>query len=222
MTSYGQFCPVAKAMELLDERWTLLVVRELLAGSTHFNDLRRGNPKMSPALLSKRLRTLERAGVVHRSVGAGRSSYTLTRAGEELRSVVEGLGAWGIRWIGELGEQDLDPHLLMWDIRRTMPVDVWPRGRTVVAIEFDDVSPRTSHWWLCVTGDDVDVCDVDPGFEPDVTLRTGLRTLTEIWRGDRTWSHASRAELIAVSGPGARDLPGWLGQMQLAAIERPT
>jgi DNA-binding HxlR family transcriptional regulator len=127
MTTYGQFCPVAKAMEVLDERWTLLVVRELLAGSTRFNELRRGNPKMSPALLAKRLRSLERAGVVRRHETDGHAGYRLTQAGEELRPLVEGLGAWGTRWVGGLGEADLDPHLLMWDMRRTVPVAAWPR-----------------------------------------------------------------------------------------------
>ena len=126
MSSYGQFCPVAKAMEVLDERWTLLVVRELLMGSRHFNELRRGNPKMSPALLSKRLRRLERAGVVRRVLDGGRISYELTESGLELRPLVDALGAWGARWVGELGEEDLDPHLLMFDVRRTIPV---ARGR---------------------------------------------------------------------------------------------
>src|SRR6266481_3786180 len=107
MSSYGQFCPVAKAMELLDERWTLLVVRELLAGSTHFNELRRGVPKMSPALLSKRLQTLTRAGVVQRRETGGRTSYTLTPSGRELTDVVQALSTWGIRWIHKLGDQDL-------------------------------------------------------------------------------------------------------------------
>ena len=110
MSGYGQFCPVAKAMELLDERWTLLVVRELLLGSRHFNDLRRGVPKMSPALLSKRLKSLARAGVVERAEIDGRTTYSLTDCGKELATVVDALGAWGVRWIGELGEEDLDPH----------------------------------------------------------------------------------------------------------------
>src|SRR5690349_8837069 len=124
MPSYGQFCPVAKAMEVLDERWTLLIVRELLLGSTRFNELRRGLPKMSPALLSKRLRALERAGVVARSADeGGRSSYALTESGRELQPIVEALGVWGVRWIPEIGQADLDPHLLMWDVRRTVPVD---------------------------------------------------------------------------------------------------
>ena len=104
MSGYGQFCPVAKAMEVLDERWTLLVVRELLRGQHRFNELRRGNPRMSPALLSKRLQTLERAGVVRREMVGGHASYTLTQAAGA-RAVVEALGAWGIRWIGELGER---------------------------------------------------------------------------------------------------------------------
>jgi DNA-binding HxlR family transcriptional regulator len=221
MTSYGQFCPVAKAMELLDERWTMLVVRELLAGSSHFNDLRRGNPKMSPALLSKRLRTLERAGLVRREVENGRSCYTLTPCGEELRSVVEGLGAWGLRWIGQLGEQDLDPHLLMWDMSRTVPLDQWPRDRTVVSFEFADVPARVSRWWLCVTGDVSDVCDYDPGFDVTATVATNLRTLIEIWRGDRDWARSLKGGLVELSGPGARDIPRWLGRGMLADVVRP-
>ena len=110
------------------------------SGSRHFNELRRGNPKMSPALLSKRLRRLERAGVVRRRVVGGRSTYELTESGLELRGIVDALGAWGARWVGELGEEDLDPHLLMWDVKRTIPVEDWPRGRTVVAIRFADVA----------------------------------------------------------------------------------
>lgn len=222
MTSYGQFCPVAKAMELLDERWTLLVLREMLAGSTHFNDLRRGNPKMSPTLLSKRLRTLERAGVIRRSVEGGRTSYTLTDCGEELRGVVESLGAWGMRWIGELGEEDLDPHLLMWDMRRTVPVDAWPPGRTVVAFELLDVAPKAARWWLCVSGGEADVCDDDPGFDVTVTVAAELRTLVGIWRGDVSWGQAVKDGLVELAGSSTavRSVPGWLGQMQLASVPR--
>ena len=222
MTSYGQFCPVAKAMELLDERWTLLILREMLAGSSHFNDLRRGNPKMSPTLLSKRLRTLERAGVLERTVEDGRTRYTLTECGEELRGVVDSLGAWGVRWIGQLGEEDLDPHLLMWDMRRTVPVGTWPQGRTVVAFEFIDVPPKAARWWLCVSGGEADICDYDPGFDVTVTVAIGLRTLTEIWRGDISWQQASKAEQFQLTGSSTavRSVPQWLGQMELASIPR--
>ena len=223
MSAYGQFCPIAKAMEVLDERWTLLVVRELLLGSRHFNELRRGNPKMSPALLSKRLRRLERAGVVRRRVVGGRSTYELTESGLELRGVVDALGAWGARWVGDLGEEDLDPHLLLWDVRRTLPVEDWPRGRTVVAMRFGDVAAPVSRWWICVTGDEVDVCDVDPGFEVTATVHTSLRTMTEIWRGDRGWGDAIRAGRLEVEAPTdvARAVPGWIGQSLLAAVPRP-
>lgn len=223
MSSYGQFCPVAKAMEVLDERWTLLVVRELMAGSTRFNELRRGNPKMSPALLSKRLRSLERAGVVRRVEAGGRTSYHLTACGEELRPVVEGLGAWGIRWIGELGEDDLDPHLLMWDMRRTVPVERWPRRRTVVEFRFTDQPAATARWWLCVSGDDADICDYDPGFEVTATVTTTLPAMVALWRADRSWADALRAGAVSIDGPSdvRRQLPDWLGQMGFAAVARP-
>ncbi|WP_129783627.1 winged helix-turn-helix transcriptional regulator [Promicromonospora panici] len=223
MTTYGQFCPVAKAMEVLDERWTLLVVRELLSGSTRFNELRRGVPKMSPALLAKRLRSLERAGVVRRFEAGGHSRYLLTQAGEELRPLVEGLGAWGVRWVGGLGEADLDPHLLMWDIRRTVPVAAWPRERTVVAFRLDGVPGPVARWWLVVRDGEADVCDYDPGFEATVTVSAPLRTLVRVWRGDLSWRDALRGEAVSLDGPAQvrRELPGWLGQSALAGVPRP-
>jgi DNA-binding HxlR family transcriptional regulator len=222
MSRYGQFCPVAKAMEVLDERWTLLVVRELLSGSTRFNELRRGNPRMSPALLSKRLRSLERAGIVRREMVGAHASYILTQSGEELREIVMALGAWGTRWVGELGEADLDPHLLMWDIRRCVPVDEWPRSRTVVGIRFEDVPSRVAAWWLVTTDGEVDVCDFDPGFEKTLSVRTSLRTLTEVWRGDRSWDQAIRDGSLVVEGPAdvRRALPRWVGQGQFASVSR--
>ena len=223
MSGYGQFCPVAKAMELLDERWTLLVVRELLLGSGHFNDLRRGVPKMSPALLSKRLKSLARAGVVAREEIDGRTTYSLTECGKELAEVVDALGAWGVRWIGELGDDDLDPHLLMWDMRRTIPIEAWPRARTTLAFHFDDVAPKASRWWLVVSEGEADVCDFDPGFEVAGTIQTSLRTLTRIWRGDVGWSHAQLDGSVTVSGPAdvRRSIATWIGQSTLAAVPRP-
>ncbi|MCI0690310.1 MAG: helix-turn-helix transcriptional regulator, partial [Sporichthyaceae bacterium] len=134
VTSYGQFCPVAKAMELLDERWTLLVVRELLAGSRHFNELRRG-------------------GVVDRYDDGNRVSYELTPAGKELGPIVEALGRWGVRWIPQLGDEDLDPHLLMWDLQRNVQVSAVPAGRTVLRFSFRDVPGAARDWWLVITPD---------------------------------------------------------------------
>ncbi|MGV9793434.1 MULTISPECIES: winged helix-turn-helix transcriptional regulator [unclassified Gordonia (in: high G+C Gram-positive bacteria)] len=223
MTSYGQFCPVAKAMELLDERWTILVIREILLGSKHFNELRRGVPKMSPALLTKRLRGLERAGVVRRTVVGGRSVYTLTEKGDELAEVVTALSTWGIRWIGELGDADLDPHLLLWDMHRTIPIDQWPRRRTMVQFRFRDVIGKAGTWWLVVDDGQAQVCDFDPGYDVDVAIDTDLRTLTEIWRGDTDWRNALRDNKVDVlAAPSvARQVPGWIGQGNSAAIPRP-
>ncbi len=223
MSTYGQFCPIAKAMELLDERWTLLVVSELLRGSVHFNDLRRGLPKMSPALLSKRLKSLSRAGVVERSEVDGRTSYSLTPCGQELAGVVEALGAWGIRWIGELGDGDLDPHLLMWDIRRTISVDAWPRARTVVAFRLAGVDRKAAHWWLMVVGRSARRLRFRPRLrggrhrrgqpahpDPDLARRPVMV------EGD-----AQRRLTIHGATDARRAVPGWLGQSPAAAVPRP-
>ncbi len=223
MSTYGQFCPLAKAMEVLDERWTLLIVRELLLGSRHFNDLRRGVPKMSPALLSKRLKSLTRAGVLQRTEIDGRTAYTLTECGQELSTVVFALNAWGVRWIGQLGDEDLDPHLLMWDIRRTMPVDTWPRARTVLEFRLSGVASKASHWWMVVSEGQADVCDFDPGYDVTATIDTSLRTLTEIWRGDASWSRSMLDGTVTVSGSSdvRRAVPMWVGQGLAAAVPRP-
>jgi DNA-binding HxlR family transcriptional regulator len=223
VTGYGQFCPVAKAMELLDERWTMLVIRELLEGSRHFNELRRGLPRMSPALLSSRLRTLVRAGVVERHDDGNRPSYTLTAAGRELRPIVETLGRWGIRWIPNLGDEDLDPHLLMWDIHRNVDLDAVPTGRTVLRVTFRDIAGPARHWWLVITEHGVDLCDADPGHPVTAAVETDLRTLTEVWRGDRSWSTAVRSGGIELTGPAParRAVPHLLKLSAFAAVPRP-
>ena len=220
---YGQFCPVAKAMELLDERWTLLVVRELMMGSQHFNALRRGVPRMSPALLSKRLQTLVRAGVVERWEDGNRVSYRLTESGRELEPIVEALGRWGMRWISELGDEDLDPHLLLWDIHRNVDTEAVPDGRTAIAFVFPEVPSQTRRWWIVITAEGVDVCDVDPGFPVRVTVESSLRTLTRIWRGDLPWAAAIGAgDLVLQGEPQARRaLPRWLKLSGLAPTPRP-
>jgi DNA-binding HxlR family transcriptional regulator len=223
MGTYHQFCPVAKAMELLDERWTMLVVRELVSGSEHFNDLRRGLPRMSPTLLSKRLHQLTRAGVVQRRADDGEVRYVLTPAGKELLPIVEALGAWGIRWIGELGDPDLDPKLLLWDMRRNVDHAAVPAGRSVVQFRFADVPAQQRHWWLVLTPDEADVCDADPGYPVSVTVETTLRRMTDIWLGNVTWAQAQRAGSIEVAGPQAlrRAVPRWFTLSAFASVPRP-
>ena len=218
-STYGQFCPVAKAMELLDERWTMLIVRELVTGSERFNDLRRGVPRMSPALLSKRLAMLTKAGIVDRRG----DRYVLTDAGQELRPIVEAVGAWGVRWIGELGEMDFDPKLLLWDMHRNIDHSAVPGPRTVVEFRFSDMPPATRNWWLVITPDEADVCDTDPGHGVAVTVRTPLRTMVRVWRGDIGWSAALRSGDLTVQGGTAlrRALPRWFTLSAFAAVPRP-
>jgi len=210
-------------MELLDERWTLLVVRELVSGSQHFNELRRGLPRMSPTLLSRRLHQLSRAGVVERQTEGNEVRYVLTQAGQELRPVVEALGAWGVRWIGEIGDDDLDPKLLLWDMHRHIDQEAVPDGRTVVRFRFPDVPSDLRDWWLVITRGEADVCDADPGYDVAVTVTGGLRSMVEIWRGDISWSEALRARAVEVQGPETmrRAVPGWFTLSEFAAVPRP-
>jgi DNA-binding HxlR family transcriptional regulator len=226
--TYRQFCPIAKAMEMLDERWTLLIVRELIMGSEHFNELRRGVPRMSPTLLSKRLHQLTAAGIVDRQVEGNDVRYTLTQAGQELRPVVEALGIWGVRWIGEIGDEDLDPKLLMWDMHRHIDHTATPAGRTVVQFRFSDVPAKGRDWWLVITSGeadvcDVDVCDVDPGYDVAVTVSASLRRMVEIWRGELGWPAALRSRAVEVHGPAAlrRAVPGWFTLSAFASVPRP-
>lgn len=221
-SSYHQFCPVAKAMELLDERWTLLIVRELVMGSRHFNELRRGVPRMSPTLLSKRLHQLVRAGILDRQTDGNEVLYVLTPAGCELRPVVEALGLWGTRWIGELGDADLDPKLLLWDMHRHVDHDAVPDGRTVIRFRFLGVPVGTPDWWLVISSGEADVCDVDPGYATAVTVTAGLREMTQIWRGDIGWSDALRSGAVQVHGPEAlrRAVPRWFTLSSFASVPR--
>lgn len=220
MSAYGQFCPVSKAAELLDQRWTLLVVRELLMGSSHFNDLRRGVPRMSPTLLSRRLRDLIRAGVVQRVDGR----YLLTDAGEELRPVVLAMGEWGIRWIPQLGELDLDPRLLLWDMRRHVDLTALPPGRTVVHFTFAEVTAKERHWWMVLTRDGVDVCDFDPGYDGALTVQTTLRCLVDVWRGEQSWDAAQAGGGLTIVGPRSlrQKLPSWFVPTHFAQVPRPS
>jgi DNA-binding HxlR family transcriptional regulator len=203
MTRYGQFCPMAKAAEIVAERWTLLLIRELLAGSTRFNDLRRGVPLMSPALLSQRLQQLEREGVIERRTNPGRQvrEYRLTDAGRALAPVVRHLGDWGARWvIDRLDEDDLDVTLLMWAMRRRVDPAAFGPCRTVVAFEFSDVPWNKRRWWLVNDGAEVDLCPKDPGFEVNLFVIGRLRPMIEIWVGRSTLEAGLRAGLIELSG----------------------
>lgn len=214
--SYSQFCPVAMAAEILCPRWTMLLLRELVAGSTRFNELRKGVPRMSPALLSKRLKELEEAGVVERVPGGGQGAweYRLTEAGRDLRGVVECFGIWGQRWVqSQPSLRNLDPSLLMWDMRRNLDPTPMPDGRCVIQFLYPELPHARRYWWLIVERGEVDLCSVDPGFDIDLYVVTDLRTMTAIWMGLATLSKEVEADRVQLTGCRelARSMQGWLG-----------
>ena len=199
--TFGQFCPLAQAAQLLCERWTLLVVRELIAGSTRFSELQRGVPLMSPTLLSTRLKQLAQAGVITIRGGRGSSVYELTPAGQELRPIVELLGAWGHRWArSRLDEQDLDAGLLMWDMRRSINATAFPDERIVVQFEYLDAPQGARDWWLVSENGEIDLCLNDPGHEVDIIIKTSLRTMTAVWICEQTFNDAVSTGDIQVLG----------------------
>jgi DNA-binding HxlR family transcriptional regulator len=219
MSSYGQFCPVSKAAEVVCERWTPLIVRELLAGSSRFNEIKRGLPACSPALLSKRLRDLEVAGVLTREATGGSVSYRLTAAGWELFPLIQGLGEWGQRWVrSQYSEAELDPGVLMWDVRRYLAAGLEAR-RVVLLFRFPAVEAKRRDYWVLVDPDEVDVCMTDPGIDVDVTVTADLRALTRVWMGESTFRRSMRDGGIELSGPSklTRRIPDWFGQHPILA-----
>jgi DNA-binding HxlR family transcriptional regulator len=211
---YGQFCPVALASEVLAERWTLLIVRELLAGARRFNDIRRGVPRLSATLLKQRLQTLERAGIAERKMSATTRGpeYSLTEAGLSLRLVVTSIGEWGQRWARDIRPEDLDPGWLVWAMHRRLNTPAMPRGRTVIEIEFVDAPTKQRRFWLVHCDGNVDVCLKDPGYDTTVRVSTRVRTLAEVWRGIRSAKDELRAGRIHLDGDSdcCRAFPGWL------------
>jgi DNA-binding HxlR family transcriptional regulator len=225
MSGYGQFCPVAQALELVGERWTLLVVRELLCGNYRFSELMHGVPLMSRSLLSQRLKMLEEAGLVERRARDKSSNfeYRLTQAGRELEPVVFGLGNWGKRWVRrKLSAEELDPVLFMWDLRRRLDVERLPRSPTVVMFWFRDLPVKRCRYWLRAERPEIELCLTNPGFEVDLTVETTLRKMVDVWMGELRPQDAVRARDIELKGPArlTREFPSWLLLSQFADIER--
>jgi DNA-binding HxlR family transcriptional regulator len=214
-SGYGQFCPVSMAAEVFCSRWTPLILRELLCGTSRFNDLRRGVPRMSPALLSKRLKELQKAGIVSVSRGKGGAvEYGLTPAGQDLRDVVVGLGMWGSRWVeSQLSLRNLDPTLLMWDMRRNLVPEPLPPRKCTIQFQYPELTPTKQNYWLVVDDGEVDLCYYDPGFEVDLLVRSPLRTMTAVWMGAAKLRHEIDAGAIELDGDPrlAGAIQQWLG-----------
>lgn len=202
---YGQFCPIAKAAEILAERWMPLVIYELIAGSTHFNDIRRGVPLMSPSLLSQRLKQLEHAGIVeHRDCGRGprRREWILTEAGRALAPLIYQFAEWGLRYAQEpLQDDELDAAVLMWNVRRRVSPDVFGPRRVTVEFDFTDAPQNTRRWWLVNDRGTVDLCLENPGFPVDIFVTTDMRTMIAVWFGRLPLQAAIGSERIELTGP---------------------
>ena len=222
--SFGQFCPVSMASEVICARWTPMIVRELLCGSRRFSDLKRGVPRMSPTLLSQRLKELEAAGVVRAAAGArGTPEYRLTEAGEELRPVIMALGTWGQRWVeSSLSLRNLDPSLLMWDMRRWLRPDPLPPRRCTVQFLYPELGQARRAWWLVVEGGEVDLCLEYPGHEVDLLVTADLRAMTAVWMGLSRLKEEVAGGAIRLDGdPGvARSMERWLGLSPFAGEAR--
>jgi DNA-binding HxlR family transcriptional regulator len=224
MRGYGQFCPVAKAAEIFAERWTPLILRELLCGSRYFSDLQRGIPLISRALLVQRLRELESAGVITvtpKSSGQG-NEYVLTDAGREFQSIIEGLSAWGQKYVKRsLGPDDLDADFLMFSIRRDPHLALAPPGRIVVAFQFRGIpagNRSLRFYWLILEDGELDICYRRPGFEEDLVVKADLGSFTRAWLGYIDYRKEMRAGRIAIEGPAklAQSFWHWMGVVDRA------
>jgi DNA-binding HxlR family transcriptional regulator len=204
------------AAEIICSRWTALVLREMLCGTTRFNDLRRGVPLMSPTLLSKRLKELIDAGVIMttRTGPHGVLEYKLTEAGEDLRAVIMSLGIWGQRWIeSSLSLKNLDPSLLMWDMRRNLAAASFPDRKCTVKFTYPELSAGRKSWWIVIENGAVDLCSVDPGYEVDLYVSASLRNMTAVWMGISTLKAEIEAGNIMLTGDKAlaHSIHNWLG-----------
>jgi DNA-binding HxlR family transcriptional regulator len=212
---YGQFCPIAKAAEVLGERWTILILRELLLGTTRFSDLQRGLSQISPTLLTKRLNQLVDSGLVVRKQlpKQRRTEYYLTAAGRELLPVVNGLGKWGMKWArGQMSDDELDVELLMHDFCRRLDAKELPGGRNVIHFVFTGLT-KFANWWIVIEANgERELCVLNSNKGVDVQLRSDLRTMTEIWAGDTEIRVAKMAGRLQVTGNPVliRTLPFWL------------
>ena len=201
---YGQFCPIAKAAEVLAERWMPLVVHELLAGSTRFTDIHRGVPLMSPSLLSHRLRELADAGLVEQRTFGRRHEWHLTEAGQALGPVIHAMGEWGLKYAQDpLDESDLDVRVLMWNMKRRVNPESFPRRRVTVAFEFTDMPSSRRYWWLISDHGEIDLCPTDPGFPVDVYVTTDVRTMVRVWFGKISFARAVDDGMIELIGDTA-------------------
>ena len=201
MWTYGQYCPLAHALEVLGDRWTLLIVRDLMKGIRHFNELERGLPGISRGVLAKRLRQLEQAGIVEKHQKSGRQSteYHLTEAGEALEDTLHTLWRWGRQYVfGDPSLEELDSGLLMWRLHKEVKVDQLPEER--VTVQFNFYGAEQSSYWLVLKPDDVTLCLTAPGFDVNVQVTADLVTFFKVWAEYVRYEDALDAGTVRVDG----------------------
>ena len=227
MSGYGQFCPVAVACEVFAQRWTPLILREIFAGSRHFNQIQRGLPQISRTLLTTRLRQLEDAGVLTTvpATSGGGHEYQLTDAGHEFRPVIEGLGAWGQRWTVRVDMDNLDAGFLMWNLQRRIAVDQLPSQRVIVEFRFRGLPERHrgAHiFWLVLARPEIELCLKDPGADVDLLVDADLGSFAQFWLGDRSLNEIVRDESVHLVGrrEWVRAFPSWLLRSHFSAVPR--
>ncbi|TXS95969.1 helix-turn-helix transcriptional regulator [Parahaliea maris] len=225
-SGYGQFCPISKALEILGEKWTLLIIRELLMGGTRFNELQRGLASISPSLLTRRLASLEQDGLLAKRKIAGQKGYEYfpTESCKELLPVLEQVGSWGMRWArNNLVENDFDIELLMLYMERSIDPEKLPGRQAVICFNFTDVT-EFQRWWVVVEEEDVDVCVHDPGKEVDVYINVELRAMCELWMGDVSYRRAQADKRLQLLGDPAltRSIGSWITPSIFAGIEPAT
>jgi len=223
---YGQFCPIAKATEILGEKWTLLIVRELLMGSHRFSELERGLGQISPTILAKRLKMLDRYGLVYRRRIQGLRGYEYlpTESCRQLMPILLSLGSWGMVWTRKhLQDKDYDVELLMLYLERSIQPDKLPGSKAVIRFHFTDFDELT-NWWIVVEGEAVDICTSDPGKDVDVYIHTSVRTMTEAWMGRTSYRRAKAAGEFDVQGPPVltRNISAWLSDCVFTGLPEPS
>lgn len=213
-TEYGQFCPIAKASEIIGDKWTILIIREILMGGRRFSDLQRGLGTISPTLLSRRLSELEERGMLIRKKVQGQKGheYFPTESCKELLPIFVSLGDWGMRWARtNLTAKDYDVELLMLYLQRSIAPDKLPDSETIVQFTFTDMEEK-ANWWLVVKDGEVDTCDKNPGKDVDIYFSTTVRTMIDIWTGALSYKAATSSDRISIVGPRAftRNVAIWM------------
>ena len=200
---YGQFCPISKAVEMLGDKWTLLIVRELLMGGRRYNELQRGLSQISPTVLSKRLDSLSRYGLVLKKKIPNQKGYEYfpTKSCSELLPIIKSLGDWGLRWAqSNLTEKDYDVELLMLYLQRSINPENLVGDETVIRFKFTDIK-EYPDWWMVVQDNKVDLCTNDPGKEVDVYFTTTVKTMVNVWMGWSTYRKAIAQDELKLVGP---------------------